>query len=78
MRPEVRQLAEGDRTGWDRELKLSLLLVRTELGAIAKLLDSAAAFHRDLLKVISGATPCQVVEINAPADQKARRVHVLG
>jgi hypothetical protein len=57
------------------------LLVRGELSAIAKLLDSAAAFRRDMLKAISGATRPHVVEWTPPLwtnDEKARRVHVLG
>jgi hypothetical protein len=76
---KIAKLLEGDRGGWNRrDLVASLLLVRGELGAITKLLDSAAAFRRDMLKVISEATRPNVVEIDAAADQKVRRVHVLG
>jgi hypothetical protein len=75
----VGKLLEGDRSTWNSPtLKASLVQVRGELSAIAKLLDSAAAFRRDMLKVISGATRPQVVKIDAIPDQKARRVHVLG
>jgi hypothetical protein len=55
----------------------SLRLIRRELGAIAGLLESAAAFRRDMLRVTCGATPAPVVPIDAPGI-KARRVHVLG
>jgi hypothetical protein len=80
---KVGKLIEGDRSAWKSPgLKASLLLVRGELSAIAKLLDSAAVFRRDMLRVISGATRPHVVELDAAAldrhDQKARRVHVLG
>jgi hypothetical protein len=77
---KVGNLMEGDRAAWNgRDLKASLLQVRGELGAIAKLLDSAAAFRRDMLKVISGASRrSHVIEIDAIPDEKARRVHVLG
>jgi hypothetical protein len=73
-------LIEGDRAAWKNpDLKTSLLQVRAELGAIAKLLDSAAAFRRDMLTAISGATRRPpIVEIDSVPDQKARRVHVLG
>jgi hypothetical protein len=79
----VGRLLEGDRAAWkSADLKASLLLVRAELGAIAKLLDSAAVFRRDMLKVISAATRPHVVEVDADAldqrAQKARGVHVLG
>ena len=77
---KVGTLMEGDRGAWkSRDLKVSLLQVRGELSAIAALLDSAAAFRRDMLKVISGATHRpHVIEIDTIPDQKARRVHVLG
>ena len=76
---KIAKLLEGDRAGWNRgELMTSLLLVRGELSAITKLLDSAAAFRRDMLKVISAATRPHVVEFDAATDQKVRRVHVLG
>jgi hypothetical protein len=55
----------------------SLKLVRKELGAIAGLLDSAAAFRRDMLKVTCEATPTPAIPIDA-SGTKARRVHVLG
>jgi hypothetical protein len=76
---KVGRLLEGDRAAWKNPgLKDSLLQVRGELSAIAKLLDSAAVFRRDMLKVISGATRPHVVEIDAVSDQKVRRVHILG
>jgi hypothetical protein len=89
---KVGKLLEGDRAAWKGlDLKNSLLLVRGELSAIAKLLDSAAVFRRDMLKVISGATrlhAVEAVEMDTAAldlrdqdqhdQQKVRRVHVLG
>jgi hypothetical protein len=76
---KVGKLIEGDRSAWKSpDLRDSLLLVRGELSAISKLLDSAAAFRRDMLKAISVATLPHVVEIDAVSDQKARRVHILG
>jgi hypothetical protein len=80
---KVGKLLEGERAARkSSDLKRSLLLVRGELGAIAKLLDSAAVFRRDMLKVISNATRPHMVEPDAATpeqrDQKACRVHVLG
>jgi hypothetical protein len=84
---KISKIIEGDRAAWKSAgLKDSLLQVRGELSAIARLLDSAAVFRRDMLRVISGATRPHVVELGAaaapdqhdPHDQKARRVHVLG
>jgi hypothetical protein len=89
---KVGKLLEGDGPDWKSPgwkslaLKNSLVLVRGELSAIAKLLDSAAVFRRDMLKVISSATRLHAVEMDtAPHqhdqdqhDQKVRRVHVLG
>jgi hypothetical protein len=55
---KIGKLLEGDRAAWKSlDLKRSLVLVRGELSAIAKLLDSAAVFRRELLKVISSAPP---------------------
>jgi hypothetical protein len=95
---KIGKLLEGDGPAWKSpawkslDLKNSLVLVRGELSAIAKLLDSAAVFRRDMLKVISGATRLHAVEHRAEMDtaafdlrdqdqrgqQKVRRVHVLG
>jgi hypothetical protein len=76
---KVGRLVEGDRSAWNsRDLKASLLQVRTELSAIAKLLDSAAAFRRDMLTVISAATHPRASQTDPVPDQKARHVHVLG
>ena len=53
---------EGDRAAWNgSELKDALLKMRGELSAIAKLLDSAAAFRRDMLNVTAG-TPGRALE----------------
>jgi hypothetical protein len=58
--------------------------IQQELNSIARLLDSAAAFRRDLLRVISKATqgataPEQtgIAQIDTE-EEKARRLHVPG
>jgi hypothetical protein len=61
----------------NRDLRRSLLLVHGELNAITGLLDSAAAFRRDMLKAIAQATPSNVVPIDA-VPNRVRHVHVLG
>jgi hypothetical protein len=75
---KVGHLVASDRATWNaRELQPSLLLVQTELTAIAGLLDSAAVFRRDMMRTISVASLPKVVEIDS-APQKVRHVHVLG
>jgi hypothetical protein len=70
-----------NRMGEDRrdnhDLRSSLLLVHGELNAITVLLDSAAAFRRDMLKAIADATSSKVVAIDA-VPNRVRHVHVLG
>jgi hypothetical protein len=85
---KIAKLIESDRTGCDnRELRTALLLVRGELRAIQGLLDSAAAFKRNMLKAIAQATPATVFQPGAfqatvqaidAAPKKAGCVHVLG
>jgi len=71
-------IIEADRSPQDnRDLRRSLLRVHGELNAITGLLDSAAAFRRDMLKAITEATPSNVVRIDA-APNRVRHVHVLG
>lgn len=71
------RIADADLSASNSHLAPSLLLVRRELSAIAQLLDSAAAFRRDMMRVTSQASRPQVVAIDA-SPQKAGRVHVLG
>jgi hypothetical protein len=74
----IKPIVEADCAGWSsRELEESLLLMRGELSAIMRLLDSAAVFRRNMLKVVSDATPRNVIAIDANP-HKVRHVHVLG
>jgi hypothetical protein len=70
---------QGDRSAWNKkELKNLLLGVRQELNAIDSLLDSAAAFRRNMLKAASSVTGPPVIDTGAAAAQTVRHVHVLG
>ena len=76
---KVVSVMEGDRAAWNRdELRCSLLEMRRQLSAITTLLDSAAAFRRNMLKASQRTSPAQVAGIDAAFMETARRVHVLG
>ena len=75
----VAGLMGADRSGWNtHSLTQALLEVRSELSALAKLLDAAGAYRRDILKAISAAVHPPVSRIHDAAGQTVRRVHVLG
>lgn len=74
----VKWIVEADRAKYNSgDMEDSMILMRGELTAIMRLLDSAALFRRDMLKAVSDATPKNVVAIDA-GPHKVRHVHVLG
>ena len=66
-----------DAPGLTPRMENSMVLVRTELNAIAGLLSSAATFRRDLLKVMRAAAGPIAVPADTIPSEKAQRVHVL-
>jgi hypothetical protein len=61
----------------EERLMASMKPVQDELRRISALLGSAAAFHRDVLQVMRGASPAPVIPMDAHVE-KVRRVHVFG
>ncbi|HXJ41515.1 MAG TPA: hypothetical protein VNH18_19710 [Bryobacteraceae bacterium] len=55
----------------------SVRLVRDELHSIAALLESAADFRRDILRVMTAAAPAPVIPMGTPG-KKAPGVQLLG
>jgi hypothetical protein len=76
---KVVTVMESDRADWQKEALTNLLLdMRAELSAIAGLLDSAAAFRRNMLKAAPAATRILAIDIDPAATQTVPRVHMLG
>ncbi len=70
---------EGDRSAWPKtELTNLLLDMRSELSAIADLLDSAAAFRRNMLIHVPRSTRTLAIDIDPSATQTVSRLHMLG
>jgi hypothetical protein len=70
---------EGDRSDWQKKELTNLLLdMRSELSSISDLLDSAAAFRRNMLHRAPHSTRDLAADIDPAATQTVRRVHVLG
>jgi hypothetical protein len=75
--PHVRSLAT-------ESLISQIRAIQEELNSIARLLDSAATFRRDLLRVISKVTPAETATepaeaaVNGAGEEKARRLHRRG
>jgi hypothetical protein len=70
---------EGDRSDWQKtELTNLLLDMRSELSAISDLLDSAAAFRRNMLHAAPRSTHTLAIDVDPGATQTVRLVHVLG
>ena len=75
---KVSEIFDADRSAWNSsDLHSYLVEIRGELKAIEGLLDTAAAWRRDLLSVMSAASRARVVDISDGV-RKAGRVHVLG
>jgi len=76
---KIVNLMEGDHLACDYDkLRLSLLNVRAETSAIAGLLDSAAAFRRDMLRAESIAPHQPPIVIETAAARTVFRLHILG
>lgn len=76
---KIAGLMQRDRAQWDKnELSHALLRIRSELRAIANLLDSAAAYRRGMLSALSAANRPPVADLGPGTAQTVRGVHVLG
>lgn len=70
---------EADRSDRHNEALPKLLLdIRAELGTLAHLLDSAAAFRRNTLGKAPAADRHAAIDTDPAASQTVRRVHLLG
>lgn len=76
---KIAGIMQGDRSQWDKnELSPALLRIRSELSAIANLLDSAAAYRRGMLSALSAANRPHLPDSDASEAETVRSVHVLG
>lgn len=71
-------LMQADRSQWNKhELSDAVVQIRGELTAIAKLLDSAAAYRRGMLSALAAENRPLAIDPDPDASQTVPGVHVL-